>query len=296
MKPEPTYFFCIGATKAGTSWLHDHLSRHDECYLRSIKELHYFSRSSTTQFGRALRECEDKIALLQAGVDLSGRGKPDVCRQLADLRDWQDVLQLREVNLPAYRSYLTKGMGSGHLVGDMTPAYALLPAKTLQDLLAVGSNVRVVYLIRDPLERLWSHVRMIAKRTAPGRFAEEAIALLDRVTRGDLSGEAKGIVARGKYSAILPKLARVFDPKCLFVQFYEDLMTSEGVARLSAFLGIVPGHADFQKRVHGGVSLAMPARAKCRALAFLKPQYDYVAREYGTIPAVWRANMSEGVA
>ncbi|MCU0854153.1 MAG: sulfotransferase, partial [Rhodobacteraceae bacterium] len=34
--------FCVGAAKAGTSWLHRVLSDHPGCALRSIKELHFF--------------------------------------------------------------------------------------------------------------------------------------------------------------------------------------------------------------------------------------------------------------
>ena len=42
MSDEPTLMFCIGATKAGTSWLHRYISNHPESHMRGIKELHYF--------------------------------------------------------------------------------------------------------------------------------------------------------------------------------------------------------------------------------------------------------------
>ena len=288
--------FCIGATKAGTTWLHRHLSQHPECHLRSIKELHYFSKSEPQHFDKALREGAQAMELVQARMDASGQTNPSQAQQMADLCDWQDVLGKREINLPAYRQYMESGIESRHVVGDVTPGYALMPMPKLKALLAVGSDVRIVYLIRDPLERLWSHVRMIAKRTALQSFANEAAHLLDRVTSGDLSGEAKGIVARGNYAAILPKLARVFDPRRLLVLFYEDLMTSQGVAKLSAFLGIACEGADFARRVHVGLPLDMSAAARHQALAFLRPQYDYVAAAFQNIPAVWRANMNEGLA
>jgi Sulfotransferase domain len=171
-----------------------------------------------------------------------------------------------------------------------------MPVENMSLLQTVGADVRVVYLIRDPLARLWSHVRMIAHRVAPQRFADEALALFNRIIGGDLSGEGKGIVARGDYAAILPKLAQAIDPKRLLVMFYEDLISAPGVAQLSAFLGIAAGTADFERRVHRGVSLALPDTMTARAMACLRPQYDYVARQFGDIPTAWRANMGEGVA
>jgi hypothetical protein len=293
---EPTFLFCVGATKAGTSWLYDHLSKHDECHFRSIKELHYFSMSQPSQFAKTLAAGREEIARLKAETNLDDDAKSRINRRLADLRDWQKVLKIRAIDLPAYTNYLTQGIGQAHLVGDITPAYSLMPAENLTALQTVGGDVRVLYLIRDPLARLWSHVRMIAQRIAPQRFADEALALLNRIIGGDLSGEGKGIVARGDYAAILPKLTRAIDPKRLLVMFYEDLISAPGVAKLSAFLGIAPSPADFERRVHRGVALALPATTTAHALAYLRPQYDYVARQFGHIPAAWRANMGEGVA
>jgi len=41
-------FICIGAQKAGTTWLHSQLSQHPEVYVSKIKELDYFIDPSKT--------------------------------------------------------------------------------------------------------------------------------------------------------------------------------------------------------------------------------------------------------
>ena len=43
---DPVLLFGIGATKAGTSWLHRYLAGHPDCALRSIKELHFFDTAT----------------------------------------------------------------------------------------------------------------------------------------------------------------------------------------------------------------------------------------------------------
>lgn len=294
---EPTVLFCVGATKAGTSWLHEHLSKHPDCHFRTIKELHYFQMTEPGQFGIALRRLQAEIARFKArltGADATLRARVE--RRLSDLRDWRRVLQLRATDLDAYRAFLLDGRGDKALVGDITPAYGLLPEDRLSLMKTVGADVRVVYLMRDPVARLWSHVRMIAHRVAPQRFADEARALLARIVTGDLTGEGAGIAARGDYAAILPRLKRVFDPSRLLVLFTEEMLTLPGLARLSAFLGIRTVGADLDRRVHEGVSLSMNDDERRAARVWLRPQYDYVSGQYSSLPAAWRANMEEGLA
>lgn len=294
---EPTLLFCVGATKAGTSWLYEHLSAHPQCHFRTIKELHYFSLKDEAQFDGALRGTDRQIIEMQARLDAAADDrKPMVARRLADLIAWREVLAHRAIDLPAYRAFLTEGAGAARLVGDVTPAYGLLSEAALTGLAQVAADTRFVYLIRDPLARLWSHVRMIAARTAPDRFAQVAKAQMAAILDGDLSGEGKGIVARGDYAAILPKLALAVPAKSLLVLFQEDLMTLPGIARLSAHLGLTPAPAALDRRVHEGKSLALPEALQARALAWLRPQYEYVAAMFPALPEAWRRNMEKGFA
>jgi hypothetical protein len=69
-------------------------------------------------------------------------------------------------------------------VGDFTPAYSILPAKLMAPILQLGDQLKVLYLIRDPLARLWSHVRMHASRTSEGEFAANCTDTLQRVIAG----------------------------------------------------------------------------------------------------------------
>lgn len=294
---EPTLLFCVGATKAGTSWLYEHLSAHPECHFRTIKELHYFTLKTEAQFDGALRGVDRQIAETQARFEAVGlERKVAVARRLADLIAWREVLVRRAIDLPAYRAFLTEGAGDAKLVGDVTPAYGLLARDILSGMAKVAADTRFVYLIRDPLARLWSHVRMIAARTAPDRLAETAEAQMAAILDGDLSGEGKGIVARGDYERILPKLMRAVPAQSLLVQFQEDLLTLPGIAKLSAFLGLAPAAADLGRRVHEGKSVALPEALRARALAWLRPQYEYVAAMFPALPEAWRRNMEKGFA
>lgn len=299
MAGEPTVMICVGATKAGTSWLHDHLSGRADCHFRTIKELHYFTLSDPRHFAAAreklARERAD-LARVLAGADAERGAR--LSRRIADMDDWDAVLARGQIDLDAYRGFLMAGSGGASVVGEVTPAYALMTVAEMKRLAQVGQDTRILFLMRDPVARLWSHVRMIAERTTQTVQAFEAAArdLLARILSGDLGGEAKGIVKRGDYATILGKLWRAFAPAQLLVLFTEDLMKGPGLDRLNQFLGLPPAPARADRKVHEGRALALPPEAARAARAWLSPQYDFVQSHFPALPAAWTRTRAEGFA
>jgi hypothetical protein len=284
----PVILMCVGATKAGTTWLHDQLSAHPDCYLRTIKEYHYFSTQEPAHWDKKIAETEEEIARLEGAGDVTAAQ----ARRLDDLRSFLPLLLPRRVDAPAFGDYLRAAPAGAKLVGDFTPAYSIMQGKFLQPIKAMGGALKVVYLMRDPLARLWSHIRMSAARTTPNTFDAACAAMLQNVIAGDEDGGIRGMVRRGDYASNLPKLQRVFGDS-LMVMFTEDLLTKAGFDRLLAFLGIAPASADLAKRVHEGRAMPMPAALRAGAVRFLRPQYDYIAQSFADLPQAWRDAMDE---
>lgn len=288
---KPVFMFCVGATKAGTSWLHDQLRNHPDCSLRTIKEYHYFNLKEPQHWESRLGEIQAEIAELTAQPQ--DALSPYLRERLDDMRAWLPVIGARKIDLGRYSDFHMENLGAGQVMGDLTPAYSLMQGKELSVLADAGRDVRVIYLIRDPLARLWSHLRMVAGRAAPETFAAEAEGLLARSLAGQTEGGIQGILRRGDYRNIVPKLRRVFDPAKLLIMFTEDLMTAAGFDRLLSFLGLRPMAAQLEKPVHEGRALAFPAPMRGATLQFLRPQYDFIASEFPALPDVWRRNLSE---
>jgi hypothetical protein len=275
--------FCVGAAKAGTSWLHRVLSDHPGCALRSIKELHWFDALDRGEVGRQIAEVEGRRARYLS--EMGGAGPHRLAtraRQVKDCDDWLSVL--RGGDERAYMKYLVAG-AEGRMVADMTPAYALLSEERLRGMAALAPDVRFLYLIRDPVERLWSHVRMIAaiRAAKDGNHEGRAAHVLGRVFRGK-EGE---IAARSDYRAAIGRLARAVDPRRLLVAVTEEMFTSEGFARIMAFLGLSVPQLDFARRIHESPAADLAPDARSEARAWLSPQYDFVADWLGRRPAVW---------
>jgi hypothetical protein len=52
-------FLCVGAQKAGTSWLYHQLTLHPDFWMPPIKELHYFDTLSRVKLNNPPR-CKDE--------------------------------------------------------------------------------------------------------------------------------------------------------------------------------------------------------------------------------------------
>jgi hypothetical protein len=285
----PTLLFCVGATKAGTSWLRDYLAGHPECHLRGARELHYFDcHDLGATWARA--DVRKRIARLEEVLATSGAEQALVrAAELADLRALLALLQ-KPVDEAAYLAYLAEGRGEAKLLADVTPAYSLLSAERLGRMAGLLPDVRFLYILRDPIERLWSHVRMIARRRGEGTVGKARAA---RILEAVIAGRETAIAVRSDYRRALERLREAVDPARLKVAFHEELLTAPGIGALCGFLGIAERPADLGRRVHQGMALTMEPAQIQAARDWLRPQYDYVERTMGRLPQAWHRALTE---
>jgi len=69
--------------------------------------------------------------------------------------------------------------------------------------------------------------------------------------------------------------------------FYEDMFTTKGLGQLCAFLDITPAAADFDRRIHSGPEHPATPEEVTLMRDWLAPQYEFVARDMGSLPAAW---------
>jgi len=296
---DTTLVFGIGATRAGTSWLYRYLAQHPDCALPPIKELHFFDRAAG---GAAfaldgLRRVESRaaqaLARAKTGAEaLAARRRLDAARALAR------ILDAETLDLDAYLSFLADQLRDGaHLVADITPAYGLLPAETLGRMAGLCEDVRFVYVLREPVARLWSNMRLMAARRARVSGVDRAQAL-SRISRRWLDGKEPELDARANYAATLENLGRAVPEDQRLVLFHEDLFDPERgpatVEALAVFLGIRPMAAPLCDVVHDAPPAELPPALRAEMRARLAPQYEAVARYAGgRLPAAWIAAQND---
>lgn len=282
-----TLLYGIGATKAGTSWLHAWLSAHPEVHLWTHKELHYFD---AIHEGRVMQQidaiCEKRSALrakMKAGGD--PERVADLAARVAEIDRYLGLIGPGRVDARAYLDFLCEGRGGAHVVGDITPSYALLPVERLRYMAAVAPVTRFVYLMRDPVDRLWSNLRAMAAARGgdEAAVAERAHRLFDRW----LAGQERAVDARSDYAGALRRLFAAVPERARFVAFHEELFSGGVAARLCAFLGIAERPAA-GPAVNRGPDVPLDLGRRAVAADRLARQYDEVKSLIGRLPDRWQ--------
>ncbi len=288
--------FGIGATRAGTTWLYRYLRAHPQCHLRAVKELHWFNTHESGRFdGRVatLEKVRDRVADDLSRAQAGGRGT--VAALQTRLRDHDALIELTRARAghDAYLDWISAGQGADtRLVGDITPAYALLSEASLRVMQGLRQSVRFVLILRDPLERLWSNIRQSVGRKAADADTLRRKSL--RALRQYLAGENAAIAARADYQGILQRLDRALDPRNLHLEFHERLFSDAAIRRLTGFLGIDHMPAPLERRVHAAAPLTLDPDLAAAARARLEPQYAFMRNRFGSdLPPEWDSHKTE---
>ena len=279
-------FLCVGAAKAGTDWLHRQLMSHPDCHLRIMKELHYFDAIDAGRLNARLKyHAEQQKLMLESVAGTNIAPSNTQAQWLTDRAEWLDVLEIGQEDISAYLDFLRRGAAPKQVVADMTPAYALLSIDRMQRMARMAADVRFLYVLRDPVDRLWSHIRMVAaRRDANGRVTK---ARCDRILARFLHGGEPQIAERSDYASTISKLLAAVPDRRLLIEVFEDMIAGDAFARICVFLGIARVKPS-RIPVHEGQPLDMTLEQRDAAAAWLAPQYDAAAQALGGMPEAWR--------
>jgi Sulfotransferase domain. len=207
-------FLCIGAQKGGTTWLYQQLDCHPDFWMPPIKELHYF----------------DKLGRVQ-------RASAPRCRDERDPRFLESIKSLSAEPRMDLQNYARLFEPKGSLLsGDISPSYSLLSDEVIRRVVRCFPNLKVLFLARDPVERLWSHLSMEVHYRQIELFD---VTNIDEINRHLLR---RGLLLRSYPSAVVPRWKRYVHADQFRVYFFDDLQRNPAELRRSIlhFLGADP--------------------------------------------------------
>lgn len=289
---DATMFFCIGAQKAGTSWLHEYLSRSDEVHFSPNKELHYFDvRSGHGKLSLQIRIDVAKHAIDRLSAE-TGRLNP---MQMKRLQEAVALLSIYsetghgEGRHRHYLDYLLAGRQGQPVVGDITPAYAVLKRHHFADMATIG-RAKFLFILRDPISRMWSQIRM-AVLFGEGKGITDPDALLEAcVKRAQNLIEIGRLpkVERANYMRTLTELEAAVPSERICYVFYEDLFSGKATQEICDFLGIRHLPPDTDTRVNEGMKVPLPDDLRQVFRDTFAPQYDGIRTRFGDrVPEKW---------
>jgi hypothetical protein len=277
-----TFLLGVGAMKAGTTWLHDYLAASPQCEPGVRKEYHVFDSLDLERepylLGRVVEKAHGSLEEVVQGRPTD----PTFLLQAAMIADEQLYFD--------YFTALFARSPDTRLTLDITPGYALLSAGRLASIRAQferrGVRPVAAYLMRDPVERIWSQVRMQKRRRAqnnPGT-AEELVA--QRFAEPSYAD-------RTRYETTVRNLDEAFGDAA-FLAFYEELFdagqAASRVAALCSFLGIEVREPDLGARFNVSPRSAELPDATVRAVAeHFRATYEFVASRFPDrdLPRIW---------
>ena len=161
--------------------------------------------------------------------------------------------------------------------GEATPIYLYWP-NSLERIQTYNPAMRLIVLLRDPVQRAWSHWRMEYARGAETHpFAwcirDGRRRLFDAVPWGH--HREFSYVERGFYGEQLERLFALFPREQILVLKAEDLRASPGpiLDQVRTFIGAAPAPAPVAREVHVGRAMAYPSELTDEDVAFLRQLY-----------------------
>jgi hypothetical protein len=272
-------FLGIGAAKSGTSWLDVNLRAHPELWLPPEKELHYFDhkvklhdRPRWARFrdpdGPAKhwrRQLRRRLAARRSARSMRGVG-------------WDLRFFLGRGDDAWYASLFAPA--GGRVAGEVTPGYAVLKPHQVEHVADLIPDARIIFLIRNPIERAWSHAGMYVHRTSEGP-ADRAFLHLE----GEYSQ------SRSSYQETLRSWRAYYPDDRIFLGFLEDVYFHPEalLRRIYAFLGVDHEYTSPfpHEKVHRG-STTLPSAAARRLAELYTVLIDDLDETFGGYATWWR--------
>jgi hypothetical protein len=266
----------VGAQRAGTTWVHEQLQRCAGVNMGFTKEYHIFcnkKKSLRGQWRRHRRQQEQ----LKASFGSTRRFSHEEFLALPTEQK-QLLMRVRHHHYVDYFDRLVANNPTIHTTGDISPYYAQLHADRLRyirrQLRRRGFTVKLIFLLRDPVDRIQSQLRLIWRdqiQESIGRQTDPDIALA-------LHFRSRGIERHTRYENTLAAIEAAFPPEDVLVEFHERLFQSDSHNRLASFLQLDLPMPEWSEKVNAAPG-PMPHN---QALL------EEVARHYGATYAACR--------
>lgn len=223
-------FLVIGAQKAGTTWLDRNLRLHPQIWLPPEKEIHFFDLPPLMPFHLLRYVPIRSVRNWSRNRMARDRGKVEAGEQTGD---WYRRYYY-ELRSKAWYASLFTPLPS-QIAGETTPRYAVLSSLGVKRVRAMMPNCRILYLLRNPIERMWSDIAMFHS----AKFGHEGLHALGADEIRDFLSRSRHL-ANSRYLDNLGRWEAVFPSDQIFIGFHDQIREAphELMKSIFGFLGV----------------------------------------------------------
>jgi hypothetical protein len=283
---DKTLVLGIGAQKTGTTWLANYLDSRPEIFMSPIKEMHFFDIKYRpdicgTMENRFTRRLDERAV------------KPNFHKKE---RSSEAILNLKariEVgnNGEAYKNFFRERVPDAvNFYSEITPSYALIGETGFREVRSLFPNIRIIFIMRDPVERFYSQVRMRDSRRPAEKVAQEDLTEKLRECLDD-----PRYVERSQYQKTITALESVFKAHEVIYLFYETLFRKSTISDVCDFIGIDYEEPDFDDVVNSsGPRPELPSGIRKKLRSAFRPTYKFCREKFGSIlPREWQSKQAD---
>jgi hypothetical protein len=278
-------FLSIGAMKGGTSWLYEMLRAHPDLNTTPIKEVHYFWEKHGTFPMLSNQQRRDTAghhlkAILHTHAQVDSRA----------LFAWFERYLSAPVD-DAWFASLFPERAQRKYCTEFSNMSAKMRPEAWAHIRSLTERLKIVYSIRSPVQRMWSHARFHAQVVGMfHKLAEWDAAAYEQFLR------TSGCFQHGAYAEVLQFLDRNFDSDEYFVFDYEKISEDplDLLRSIEAFLDIRPQTYRAQElgTIHNAASaLTMPRAFAQAALAPIERELESLGRLNIVMPPSWMEDL-----
>lgn len=294
-----TLFFGLGAQRAGSTWMHEMLSNHPDIHAPDQqKELHYWSKwyFPYLETGAKIFERQRPTGVPRTLISaffrkggLDERRKKFVRGDF--LEKWRTCLVQKDETHSLYGRVLLFGRRTESVIGEITPAYALLDKSGLMEMNAQHDDVRFIYILRDPVDRIKSALSYFSSRgTGVGSENVESSAA-ERLVEGT---KGKNYLRHSQYEKTISVIESVIEPAKVHYCFFETMRQKREIERVCEFLSIDPTGINLPGRVNASKSsfAPLPDQLLNDVRRELSATYKFCSAKFTGLPDEWKASMN----
>ena len=270
-----TFLIGVGANKCATSWIFRYFTSLPEVAVSPLKEMRFFN----AKVRGPLLEDPDLFALKRLAFNFRQDG--DVLENLRDRAGFQaSVDRVKMIyDEGAYLDHFVRlSDAETKTVCDITPAYSAIGQEGFEYIKAYLATqdvrLKLFFVMRDPVDRLWSHLRYRDRHDAERDVRHTWSEGLDD----------REMTAFCDYASTVAALDAVFPAEDLLFLFYEDLFSETSLKQLCAFADAryKPPMSDTPVKVD------RPSDAREVLRQRLEPQYAFCRERFGElVPEAW---------
>ena len=296
-------FVGIGASRSGTGWLYRAFLHHPHVWVPPIKELHYFDSIELVNHitDRAIHKRRYRLktlALVRAKHYLAypvSVFSESLHNKVNVNLGWDLRFFLGSGSVQWYQSLFADAHNDGLLTGEITPRYSLLSSETIQTLKEIYQHVKIILMLRNPVERTWSSISKYFRDSSTKTERKISVGNAKLILKDKL------IFEKSSYGEIIDRWQAVFGDDNIGIFYFDDLndKPEKLLENVANFLGMEPWPETLPESLLRTVNAStyllgpMPPAVSFLLASHYEPQLEKLRKKLGYPVTKWHDEVRE---